>query len=566
MLSQSTGQAVAGSDATTVKDAFEFLRRRLWLCLFVSTAILVGAILLAFGLPPVYLSQATILIEQPAIPEDIVTSTVSTYVDEQIQIVAQRVYTSESIAAIIDEYNLFPEERKEEPMELTIDRFIAATYLENLTADVADDRGRAATSTFAFVVGFHYADPVIAQKVATELTQRFLEENARIRTQRASTTTAFLQQEAERLAEDMAERETKLAAFKDEYGAALPDQVKLSQDILARTEQELNDTEMLLRQLRGEQQVHLSALATLSPYAPTYSATGEPILSAEQRLAELQALYLQYSARYGPQHPDVLRTKREIEAIVASSGLSSAVVNVAEQRAALEAQRDSLLKRYSPEHPDIVRLQQAIDALPEEGAVSAPTAPTRAPNNPTYLQAQAQLETVQQGIAAAEQRRQELSERRANLQRSLAMAPRVEQEWLLLSRGYESARLEYEEIKRRITGARLAERLEEENKGERFTLLKSAGLPTVPVKPNRAAIIFLGFVLAVGAGIGIAALVDALDSTIRGSRDLLSSFALQPVGVIPYVQTAHDRRVNWIKRSTVAGAAALSIILVVALV
>ncbi|HEX5765220.1 MAG TPA: hypothetical protein VFY27_06610, partial [Woeseiaceae bacterium] len=129
-----------------------------------------------------------------------------------------------------------------------------------------------------------------------------------------------------------------------------------------------------------------------------------------------------------------------------------------------------------------------------------------------------------------------------------------------------SARLEYEEIKRRMTGARLSERLEEENKGERFTLLKRAGLPTVPVQPNRAAIISLGFVLAAGAAIGIAALVDALDSSIRSSRDLLSNFSMKPVGVIPYIRTAHDRRMSWLKRSTAAGAAAISLVLVMALI
>jgi uncharacterized protein involved in exopolysaccharide biosynthesis len=213
-----------------------------------------------------------------------------------------------------------------------------------------------------------------------------------------------------------------------------------------------------------------------------------------------------------------------------------------------------------------VRLQRAIDALPKEDQTSTQTAPPRAPNNPAYVQAQARLESVQEGIAAAERRRQALTERKDNLQQSVAIAPRVEQEWLLVNRGYNSARQEYEEIKRRITGARLSERLEEENKGERFTLLKRAGLPAVPVEPNRPAIIFLGFVLAIGAGIGITALVDALDSSIRSVRDLGTAFGLKPVGVIPYVRTAHDRRMSWLKRSTAAGAAAISLILVAALV
>ncbi|MEX2123287.1 MAG: hypothetical protein WD795_05310 [Woeseia sp.] len=565
MLIQSTDQATSGSDATSVRDAMEFLRRRIWLCIFVGASILLGAIILAFKLPPVYLSQSTILIEQPAIPEDIVPTTIRSYVDEQIQIVAQRVHTPESVTEIVEKFNLFPEERKSEPPEMIVERFIASTYLENLTAEVTDVRGRTADTTFAFVVGFNYGSAETAQQVAAELTQRFLDENLRSRTLRASTTTVFLEQEAERLAGEISEMEVKLAAFKDEYGNALPDQVNLSMDLLSRTEQELTDTNQQLRELRSEQQIYQSELQTLSPYATIFSEAGEPIFSAEQRLAELRQLYLQYTSRYGPEHPDVIRTKREIDSIIQGGASSDSMGNVAGQRLALEMQRDALLERYSPEHPDVVRLQKAIDALPEDNGQSAQSAP-RSPNNPAYLAAQARLESVQTGIAALEQRRALLLERQTNMERSVAMAPRVEQEWLLLNRGYNSARTEFEEIKRRITGARLSERLEEENKGERFTLLKRAGLPTIPVEPNRIAIIFLGFVLAVGAGIGIAALVDALDSTIRGSGDLLTNFSLKPVGVIPYVQTAHDRRVNWIKRSTAAGAAVVSIVLVAALV
>jgi uncharacterized protein involved in exopolysaccharide biosynthesis len=566
MLMQSDDQRNSGPDTTTLKDAIDFLRRRKWLASAVAGIIFVGAVLLAFRLPPVYLSQATILIEQPAIPEDIVSSTIRSYVDEQIQIISQRVYTEESVTGLIEQFDLFPEERKTEPMDMTVERFIAATYLENLTAEVTDFRGRTADTTFAFRVGFRYGKADVAQHVAAELAQRFLDENLRTRTERAATTTNFLVQEAERLAGEISAMEIKLAGFKDQYGAALPEQVRLSAETLSRTEQELTTIDQQLREMRSQQQIYQSELQSLSPYATIFSESGEPIFSAEQRLAELRQLYLQYISRYGPEHPDVVRTKREIDIIVQGGGVSGGMGDVASQRLALEMERDSLLERYSPEHPDVRRLQRAIDALPEEDGTSRQPAAPRAPNNPAYLQAKARLESVESGIASVERRRQELTERRSNLERSVSMAPQVEQEWLQLNRGYNSARSEYEEIKRRTTGARLSERLEEENKGERFTLLRRAALPMVPVEPNRPAIILLGFVLAIGAGIGLAALVDALDSSIRSTRDLQTSFALKPIGVIPFVRTARDRRLDWMKRFTAAGAVAVSLLVVVSLV
>lgn len=566
MATSAPEQPARGPETTTLKDALDFLRRRLWLCVSVAAAIAVAAIIVAFKLPPVYLSQSTILIEQPAIPEDIVPSTIRSYVDEQIQVTATRVYRSESVMEIVEEFDLYADERGSESEESIVERFLADTYLENLTAEVTDDRGRTADTTFAFVVGFHHGTPETAQAIAARLTERFLDENLQSRRERAAITTGFLEQEAKRLAAEMAEMEDRIAEFKDRYGNALPDHSKANADMLSDTENELSRLDADLRELRAQEAIIHSEMQALSPYSTVYSESGEPILSAQDRLQELRTLYLQYSARYGPKHPDVISTKREIEAIVGSGNVEGAIGDVAQQRATLEAERDRLLERYSAEHPDVVRLQKAINALPESDGTSQASTSQRPPNNPAYISAQARLQSIRAGLESAQQRRQQLIARRDQLERSMSMAPRVEQEWLQLNRGYNSARLEYEEIKRRATSARLSENLEAENKGERFTLLKRAGLPSVPVEPNRPAIIFLGLVLALGAGIGLAALVDAMDTTVRSAQDLQAAFAVKPIGTIPYVRTAHDRRWSWTKRATATGAAIVCLVAVLVLV
>jgi succinoglycan biosynthesis transport protein ExoP len=559
MLIQSVDQAGPQSGTTTIKDALEFLRRRLWLSLSIAAAVIAGAVLLALRLPPVYQSEATILIEQPAIPENIVPTTINSYVEEQIQIVAQHIYTNDSVAALIEKHDLYPEERRQEPMETTVARFVAATKLESISAEVSDERGRSSNQTFAFIVGFKYSDPAVAQKVTADLAQGFLDENVRYRTERASTTTSFLELEAERLADEIAAMEVRIAEFKDEYGEALPEQLDSNMDTLRRTESELNSAEQELRDLQREEQIVRSELQTIDPYAPIISESGEVIYSSEQRLAELRQRYLQLRGRYGSEHPDVKRTKREIEAI-AGAGAPIVSGDVAEQIAALKVERDSLLERYSPQHPDVVKLQQAIDTLEMEAIenVRGTSSPVQ-PNNPTYLQAQARLRSLQSGIAATRERRQLLIDRRERLERNIDISPRIEQNWLQLSRGYSAAKEEYEEIKRRSTAAKLSQRLEAESKGERYTLLKRASLPASPVEPNRPAILFLGIVVAFGAGIGMAALVDAMDTTVRGPKDLQAAFGLKPIGAIPYVRTLHDRRVTWIRRSIAGSALAVSL-------
>ena len=96
--------------------------------------------------------------------------------------------------------------------------------------------------------------------------------------------------------------------------------------------------------------------------------------------------------------------------------------------------------------------------------------------------------------------------------------------------------------------------------------MTDASLPSEPTEPNRVAIIFLGAVLAIGAGIGLAALFDALDSSIRGAHDLRTHFAVRPIATIPVIVTRADRRLRLKKRAGLTGlviASAIAVALVV---
>jgi protein tyrosine kinase modulator len=553
-------------NAMTAGDALDFLRRRRWLCIGTFTAIFLASVVLAFKLPPVYRSEATILIEQPTIPGDIVESTIRSYVDEQIQVVSQRVMTKENIQELVEKYDLYPELRATEPIEVVAASFRDNFDLQNQTAEVFDPRrGRMSGSTFAFVVAFQNDDPVTTQRVAENLAALYLAENTRSRREQASETTTFLVQEADRLGQEIAKTEKALAEYKDRHANALPEQKMLNMQTLDRRERELMETGRELINQRSERDQRATELSTISPYATLLSDAGQPIASADDRLALLRQDYLELSGRYGPEHPDVLRVRREIESL--SQGGSVASTDDIDTRiAALTAQRSALLDSYSPEHPDVVRLERSIATLVEErsrASTSRSTAQFRIPNNPDYVRVQRQIAALDENIRAAGSRRIQLRAEIDELERNIAIAPRVEQEWLALNRGYEAARSEFTDVTQRSTQARLSERLEDESKGQRFTLLESARLPVTPIEPNRLSIIFLGVVLALGAGIGIAALVDSLDTTIRSVRDLSELLEAPPIVTIPYMVSAREIGVRRVQKRSALVAAALATVLFV---
>ncbi len=61
------------------RDYIAILLRRKGLLFWPAAAIFAVAVVVAFVLPPVYRSSATVLIEQPEIPPDLVQSMVTSY-------------------------------------------------------------------------------------------------------------------------------------------------------------------------------------------------------------------------------------------------------------------------------------------------------------------------------------------------------------------------------------------------------------------------------------------------------------------------------------------------------
>jgi uncharacterized protein involved in exopolysaccharide biosynthesis len=235
--------------APTVSDALSFVTRRKALFVGVAIPILMGAILLAYKLPPIYRSEASILIEQAAIPGDIVASSITSYVDEQIQVVTQRVLVNDNASKIIERHGLYATERENYGMGAAVSRFKDDFYLESVRAEVFDQRrGRTTNLTFMFILGFQNQDPLVAQQVTQELAQLYLDENVRSRMEKATETTAFLQQESERLAQEIAEMELKMAEFKDQHASALPGQTTLNIQTLDRTERDLTSVEQEIRE------------------------------------------------------------------------------------------------------------------------------------------------------------------------------------------------------------------------------------------------------------------------------------------------------------------------------
>jgi protein tyrosine kinase modulator len=531
-------------------DYLAAFRRRRGMIVAITGIVFILGLITAFVWPPTYASSATILIEEQEIPTELIQSTVTSYASERIQVISQRVMTRGNLLGIMDKYGLYQRERQRETTEEVLADMRDDIKLDMINADVMDPRtGRPTAATIAFTVGFEGKDPQLVQKVANEITTLYLNENLRTRTEKAEETTSFLTEESKRLGAEISRLETALAEFKEKNANELPELKDLNTQVLDRTERDISDIDTQIRTLE-ERKIYLEGqLAILDPYG---SNTGQ-ILSPAARLQQLRTEYIAYASRYSPNHPDVISRKREIEALEKETGI---VENTSEKRARLDALRKELVvaeKTYTDEHPDVKSLKRQIASLEEElrNPPAATTKPAPAnPDNPAYISLKAQAEAADSEIRSLKTKRSQLSDKLTEYEQRLEQTPQVEREYRGLVRDFENSTQRYQEIKSKQMTAEVAQAMEKERKGEKFTLIDPPILPEEPISPNRPAIIFLSLVLALGAGIGSAAAAESMDSAVRGAKGVISILNTAPLAVIPYLASQADigreRKRRWL--------------------
>jgi polysaccharide biosynthesis transport protein len=534
--------------ALTLSDLVESVRRR-WRLLFgLLCAGLVLTLCLTLFIPPTYRSTGTILIEQQEVPTDLVRSTVTSYADQRVQVISQRVMTTQNLLEIVRRHDLYPAMIKRESRERIIEAMRDDIRFEMLSADVIDPRsGMPRKATIAFTVSYEHRSPDLAMKVANELTTLYLNENLTSRARLAQDTAVFLTEEGDRLQKQITALEGKLAAFKQKNVEQLPELAQLNMQLLDRTEQELRDAETEMRAL-AQQRVFLEAqLVQIKPNSMYLSDTGERIMSPADRLKTLRSELAGARARYAPDHPDIPRLEREVAGLQGDADAGGQTDRNDVLRQLEQARGELALARqsYAPEHPDVRRLERSVEQLERELAVipSSRAAPmSEGADNPAYIQLRAQLEASINNQGALQGKIAALKAKAIDYQRKISVVPSIEQQYRELSRDYESAQLRYREVRAKQMEAQLAENLETDRKGERFSLIEPPLSPEEPASPNRLAILVLGFILSVAFAGGAVAMAEALDSSIRGRRDVLEILKSPPLALIPRIITGEEIR------------------------
>jgi uncharacterized protein involved in exopolysaccharide biosynthesis len=287
-----------------------------------------------------------------------------------------------------------------------------------------------------------------------------------------------------------------------------------------------------------------SQLAQINPTSTLYGDTGQRVLGAKDQLKVLQTKYAAAIATYSDTHPDVVRLKGEIEGLEKELGSQSDYRD--SERELEQARTDLAVARqtHTDAYPDVVRLTDRVSQLEAQlkKAPRTPATPVRGeqPDNPAYIQIQANLQAAQSERASLLAQRSQLHQRLTELERRSATAPAIERDYTAQMNDLTNAQKKHAEVQQKQMEAQLASNLETERKGERFVLIEPPLEPQKPVSPNRVLILALGAVLALGAAIGLMQLLETLDTRIRGREDIIALLTVPPLAVIPWIEPARN--------------------------
>jgi len=491
------------SDDQTFSSFMHVLKRRSRPAITAAVIVLLGMTVVVFSLPAVYESYATLLIQQSDItPEMLGGAGTKEFVEQRLQQTRDLVMNAENAGKLIKKYKLYSERGDKLSDDDKFALMNESVLIRPQVTGVVDPRSmRGADLTYAFDVAFQYDDPNVARDVAADIANQFTSAGATRTKAEAMRTSSFLKTESDRLASELRAQEARLAEFRQATGGGRPEDSEVNVRRASDLERDLARVDDDLRDARARRDLLATQLLDTPRDRAVIDQTGQQVLRGEDRLAVAQQELLAALARYSEDHPDVRRLRREIATLTAESST---------------------------------------------GASSAPT-------NPAYLQLQSQINAADVAVSDLTNRRYTLSTEYSRLRSTIVQSPVSEKQYADLVRDYELVKKQYEEMRTRLAAAEITEKAAGGEAAETYVMINPARLPTQPIKPDRISLMFLAIVLAIAAGLGVASLLNTLDSTVRGSADVTALLGSAPLGHVPAMRTVVELRKQRVRDMALAG-------------
>ena len=478
------------SQAFSLAEIPQFLRRRRWWIVLTACAATLASIVVVQLLPNRYTSEATVLVIQQQVPERYVVSTTTTDVSEALQGMTQQVLSRSSLLSIIDAVGLYANEREHVAPEILIARVRKRLDIQPL------ESGPTRRNVNSFKISFVANNAHTAQDVTERVTALFIQENVKMRENQATVTTDFLQEQLETVRKRLNDQEAVVRSFKMQHLGELPEQEQGNSQILTSLSAQLQTTTAALSRaqeqkayleslLRGYED--LSARDTGLVGVPTNGgSSGEvmvsPTAALQSELTRLQAEKATLLSKYTADHPDVQKKNAEIARAEASL-----------------AHMNSLPRATQPQKG-------------KEG--EKPAVSTSRRQDAPIAQVNSQLEANRVEMEHLTKDASDLKVKLAQYQERINATPMREQQLAGMMRDYELLKLNYADLLKKQQESGLAMSLEKHQEGQQFRVVDPASLPALPSFPNRPLFRLGGAAGGIVLGLALAFLLEMTEPRV----------------------------------------------------
>lgn len=483
-----------------VEVLWRVCKRGRWWMLLTALATVVATVIGLSFVPRQYKSVARILVVEQLIPQRMVAPLSDASTAQTLLAISQEVLSRPRLIEIIHELGLFPEESSP---DAAVERMRKSFLIEpvDLTRDGAMN---------AFDISFTASTPQAAQAVTRRLASLFIERRLENQTERADTTSSFLDDQLAQKRKNASELEQQIRNFKMQYSAELPDAAILNPSGGTEAEIQLQNTVASLNRARQGRAALESSLR----------------LNLNARLTRLEEERADMATRFTPKHPLVIKNAKEIADI---EGVLAAV---------------------------------QAETQPAENLVIAVAA-----MEPGIVQLVGQLQTSQLEIDNLAKSQRQLEASVSEYRHRMALMPAREQQLAQLERDLTIVNQEIDGLVRMQTQSGMAAEMDRRQEGQQFRQLDAATLPAVPSSPKRMLISLAALGGGLALGFVIAFLLDLMNPSYHAERDLKERFAPPIVLSIPPLPTpAEKRKRKWTTGfEWVAGTAVMFMLAVVEL-
>jgi polysaccharide chain length determinant protein (PEP-CTERM system associated) len=348
--------------------------------------------------------------------------------------------------------------------------------------------------------GFHvnvtFDNPQVAQRICSEVTTMFLEENSKHIDVQDRQTEDFFARHVEEAKRNLDDQDAKLAEFKRQYMGSLPDNEPANLGLLTGMNAQLEATTQGVNRAQQDRSMNESLLASQLATWKAVNRGDTPTETLDQQLSALQEQLNSIQARYTSDHPDVIKLKNQVE-----------------------------------------QLKKRMSEAPKGGSTKA-NSQVDAIEPPVIQQYRAKLRQDDLNIADLIKQQGKIQNQISVLQGKIQSTPAVEQQFKELTRNYQTALDGYNELLRKHDQVAISGDLNRQQQGENLRVLDPPSLPMTPSFPNKP--IFAGAGAGGGLVLGLAILyiLAAFDPSMHSERDVEICMQLPVLAMVPNVAPA----------------------------